>query len=122
LKRPFHFFVNIVNLSHLRSQQGLVGQLEVLENEFFFHRWNQVLVHQSLSEFLLVVSQLVLVEVKLVICRDIGRLQLLGEDGLGVDSPDPRVKQDLLQTLEGAESHLGILMQQSREQAFDLSG
>lgn len=81
-----------------------------------------MLVHQSLSEFLLVVSQLVLVEVKLVICRDIGRLQLLGEDGLGVDSPDPRVKQDLLQTLEGAESHLGILMQQSREQAFDLSG
>lgn len=55
-----------------------------------------MLIHQSLSELLLIISKLVLIEIKFLIGWDVRRLQFLRQNSLRIDATNPRMKQDLL--------------------------
>lgn len=72
----------------------LIRELKVLEKKSLLGRRNEMLIHQSLSELLLIVSELIFIEVELVICWDVGWSELLGKDCFGVDAAYPRMEED----------------------------
>lgn len=72
----------------------LIRELKVLEKKSLLGSRNEMLIHQSLSELLLIVSELILIEVELVICWDVGWSELLGKDCFGVDAAYPRMEKD----------------------------
>lgn len=72
--------VLFVDALDFRSDAVFVGELEVPVDEALDRRRDQVLMHERISELLLVIAELILVEVELVVGGDVGRGELLGED------------------------------------------
>lgn len=72
-----------------------------------------MLVHQGLSELLLIISQLILVEIELLVCGDIRRDQFFGENCFRVDSADPRMEQNLFEPFHAAKTQFGVFIEQS---------
>jgi hypothetical protein len=77
LKGTLDFFVEVKDLPDLRFEQYLVCKLKLLEDELFFAGRDEMLVDKSFSEFWLVVSELVLIEVEFIISRHVRRYQFL---------------------------------------------
>jgi len=65
--------VLLVDALDLGTDTVLVGELEVPVNEPLDGGRDQVLVHERISELLLVIAELILVEVELVVRGDVGR-------------------------------------------------
>ena len=77
---------------------------------------------QGARELLFVVSQLVFVEIELIHIRDVRRSQLLFQDLLGADLPQPRVEQNLLDAFEAAQPQLLVLVQQPFQEHLEILG
>ena len=109
-------------MSDFSSEEFLVEELEVVEEQLFFGCRNEVLVDEGVRKLLLVVAEFVLVEVEGVVGGDVGRGHLAGEDGFAVDPTQPGVEEDLLESLHGADPHFLVLVQQPPQEALDLGG
>lgn len=88
----------------------LIRELKILEKQSLLGRRNQVLIHQSLGELLLIVSELILIEVELVICWDVWWSKFLGKDCLRVDATDPRMEEDFFQALQRSYPHFRVFL------------
>lgn len=65
-------FVFFVNILHFFSNAILIGEFEIAVDESFHGGRYEMLMHQSLSEFLLIITKLILIEIEFLVSGDIG--------------------------------------------------
>lgn len=65
-------FVFFVNILHFFFNAILIGEFEIAVDESFHGGRYEMLMHQSLSELLLIVSKLILIEIEFLVSGDIG--------------------------------------------------
>lgn len=65
-------FVFFVNILHFFSNAILIGEFEIAVDESFHGGRDEMLMHQSLSEFLLIITKLILIEIEFLVSGDIG--------------------------------------------------
>ena len=56
MEGSFDLFVDLIDLSELGFEHGLIGELEIFEEKFLFVGRNEMLAHECLCELLLIIS------------------------------------------------------------------